>query len=156
MTKQYVLGFAFDADRQNVVLIEKQRPDWQKGQMNGIGGKVEPSDASIKGAMIREFFEETGVQTELTDWHCYGQLTYAQDRTDPSYKAVVYLLRMFSDQVNDCSTVTDEEVVLGFVEGAVIGGYMFDTQCRMNLGLLIQLALQEEFQGVELAQWQES
>lgn len=42
--KEYVLGFAFNRERTKIVLILKNRPDWQKGKYNGIGGKIEPSD----------------------------------------------------------------------------------------------------------------
>lgn len=56
----YVAGFLFNADRTEVLLIQKSHPDWQNGKLNGVGGKVEkgerPSDA-----MAREFQEETGV-----------------------------------------------------------------------------------------------
>lgn len=54
----YVLGFLFTKDLNNVVLIEKQKPDWQKGLWNGVGGKVEDGESSDK-AMQREFKEET-------------------------------------------------------------------------------------------------
>jgi 8-oxo-dGTP diphosphatase len=64
--KHYVLGFAFDKDRR-LALIKKQRPDWQKGRWNGIGGHIEENETS-RGAMSREFFEETGVSIECDLW----------------------------------------------------------------------------------------
>ena len=39
--KKYVLTFLFTSDYKNVWLIEKNRPNWQKGSLNGIGGKIE-------------------------------------------------------------------------------------------------------------------
>jgi 8-oxo-dGTP diphosphatase len=59
----YVLGFAFDGEW--VLLLQKQRPAWQAGKLNGIGGKIEPGEAPLD-AMRREFFEETGVVS--ADW----------------------------------------------------------------------------------------
>ena len=37
----YVLGFAFSKSGQMVLLIWKNKPEWQRGKMNGIGGKIE-------------------------------------------------------------------------------------------------------------------
>lgn len=57
---RYVVGFLFDDDGSRVVLIEKQRPEWQRGKLNGVGGHVEEGETPL-GAMVREFQEETGV-----------------------------------------------------------------------------------------------
>lgn len=76
MMIKYVCGFLFDKEVQNVILIEKQKPDWQKGKLNGVGGKVEGKEPRIE-AMRREFQEETGLFHEKwirfceisgTDW----------------------------------------------------------------------------------------
>jgi 8-oxo-dGTP diphosphatase len=64
----YVLGFAFLNGDKDVILIEKTKPDWQKGLMNGVGGKLESYDESSLHAMVREFREETGIDTRLTQW----------------------------------------------------------------------------------------
>lgn len=57
--KRYVAGFLFD-DRGYVALINKRRPEWQRGKLNGIGGHIE-KDESSENAMVREFKEETGL-----------------------------------------------------------------------------------------------
>lgn len=36
----YVCGFLMSYDMDKVVLIKKNRPDWQKGKWNGVGGKI--------------------------------------------------------------------------------------------------------------------
>lgn len=72
--QKYVLGFAFDLELDYVCLIEKQKPDWQKGKLNGIGGKVEVGESS-RNAMVREFREETGVDTNGDDWDFFAKLT---------------------------------------------------------------------------------
>lgn len=59
---RYVVGFAFDRVGQ-VALIEKKRPEWQRGLLNGVGGHVEPGESSIL-AMHREFEEETGLRVD--------------------------------------------------------------------------------------------
>lgn len=58
----YVLGFLFSDDGTHVVLIRKNKPQWQAGLLNGVGGKVEVGETP-HDAMIREFGEETGVVT---------------------------------------------------------------------------------------------
>ncbi|CAN2532559.1 hypothetical+protein [Methylocapsa aurea] len=61
MTKMaYVVGFLFDGNCGRVTLIEKRRPAWMAGRLNGIGGKIEPGEAPL-AAMYREGAEEIGV-----------------------------------------------------------------------------------------------
>jgi len=55
--KEYVCGFLFSPDYSKVVLIKKNRPEWQKGMFNGIGGKIEEGETALE-AMEREFWEE--------------------------------------------------------------------------------------------------
>ncbi|OGO36950.1 MAG: hypothetical protein A2147_09735 [Chloroflexi bacterium RBG_16_57_8] len=55
---KYVVGFLFDT-RGRVALITKNRPAWQKGRLNGIGGHIE-NDETPEQAMVREFREEAG------------------------------------------------------------------------------------------------
>lgn len=66
--QEYVAGFMFDAGG-NVALVRKLKPDWQRGLLNGIGGKVERGEC-IYRAMIREFYEETGFEHGLWDRFC--------------------------------------------------------------------------------------
>lgn len=62
----YVLGFAFDLDGA-VALIRKTKPAWQRGKLNGIGGKVEFRELPVE-AMEREFLEETGLIIPAIGW----------------------------------------------------------------------------------------
>ena len=57
---QYVVGLIFDESFENILLIRKNRPDWQKGRLNGVGGKVEDQETSYE-AMVRECEEECGL-----------------------------------------------------------------------------------------------
>ena len=64
MRKHYVLGLVFNnipliGGASRILLIEKRRPPWQKGQWNGISGKIEGDEMPIE-AMYRESEEETG------------------------------------------------------------------------------------------------
>lgn len=57
---KYVLGFAYTPDNK-VLLIKKNKPEWQKGKLNGIGGKIELNETPLE-AMNRETLEESGLK----------------------------------------------------------------------------------------------
>lgn len=63
---RYCLGFLFNVKRNHVLLIEKKRPEWQCGKLNGIGGKLLDSETPFDG-MRREYFEATDRICE-SDW----------------------------------------------------------------------------------------
>lgn len=67
MRQKYVVGFAttYMNDEFRILLIRKNRPEWQKGRLNGVGGKIESIETPLE-AMIREFSEETS--TRLMVW----------------------------------------------------------------------------------------
>ncbi len=62
---EYVVGFFYNKTKSSVVLIEKQRPAWQRKQLNGVGGHIK-LDEVPHDAMRREFREEAGL--EVDDW----------------------------------------------------------------------------------------
>ena len=59
--KRYTVGFLFTPDLSRVLLIHKIAPEWQKGKLNGLGGKMEP-DESPKACFVREIEEESGIK----------------------------------------------------------------------------------------------
>ena len=69
--KHYCVGFAFY--KSEVLLILKDRPDFQKGKLNGIGGSIEPNETSVQ-AMVREFKEGTSVYIPDNEWIYNGHL----------------------------------------------------------------------------------
>lgn len=87
----------FKPDRSAVVLIEKNRPAWQAGKLNGVGGKIEPGEWTVD-AMVREFKEETGCETLTKDWEYFLTLEGGDWR--------VYCYRAFRDA--QLRWVTDE------------------------------------------------
>lgn len=71
--KRYVLGFYFDDDR--VLLINKLKPEWQRGKVNGLGGSIEFAIAETPiEAMVREFEEESGIKTSPRQWELVATL----------------------------------------------------------------------------------
>ncbi len=85
--KDYVVGFMFNEKRDGVVLIEKKKPVWQAGLLNGVGGSIERLELP-REAMIREWEEETGTQHK--NWQAFARLTV------PNH-ARVYFSRAFDD-----------------------------------------------------------
>jgi 8-oxo-dGTP diphosphatase len=97
-----VCGFFFDEARTKVALIRKKKPDWQKGKLNGVGGKIEEEEGPHT-AMAREFEEETGHKTQKEDWALYFQL---EDKVN-GYR--IWYFRANGD-LDQLRTVEDEEV----------------------------------------------
>lgn len=99
--KEQVVGFLFDSRGTEVALIRKNRPEWQKGLWNGIGGHIENGESTLK-AMEREFWEETGVLIE--NWthkiivHCRGY--------------ILYMFYAFSEDIHKVASLTDEIVAV--------------------------------------------
>jgi len=47
----------------NVLLAIKDKPEWQRGKLNLVGGKIEPGESPSQAA-IREVKEETGLDVD--------------------------------------------------------------------------------------------
>lgn len=73
--KRYVVGFLFDESLTSVVLLKKNRPDWQKGFLNGFGGKIEDNESPWQ-AMHRESIEEIG--TTPSAWLYFASMQNAE------------------------------------------------------------------------------
>lgn len=150
--REWVVGFQFDDDARQVVLVRKNRPEWQAGRLNGVGGKVEPSDitavaterrgslldgdsadvvtAVLRHAMVREFEEETGAPTKPDDWHHFADLVWEE--------GIVHFLRSFSTlNLERVHTVTDEAIETWDVPAI---GYVGDGSITPNLRWLVPLA----------------
>lgn len=133
MRQNYVVGFAFSADRSKVVLIRKNRPAWQAGKLNGVGGKFEPGEDGLS-CMTREFSEETGVTTDAADWHYFTKII--------GRDGDVLCYRMFDDKALAATTKSDEAVEITPVD--------FDhirAESMANLLWLIGIALDETQPG---------
>lgn len=100
--RSYTLGFIFDGEFEHVALMDKQRPDWQKGRLNGIGGKIEDGESSL-ACIVREVREESGLDTAEADWTRVSEMKGADFAVD------VYGL-CYPGNRDDVSTKTDEAV----------------------------------------------
>jgi len=124
----YVLGFAFIED--SVVLIRKERPLWQKGYLNGIGGHIEPEDKSGYAAMAREFEEETGIHTSWADWRWYAQMS--------NYK---FMVNCFTTNLSTNvipQSLTDEKIEVVSLDNLPF------VACLANVPWLVNMALDKE------------
>jgi 8-oxo-dGTP diphosphatase len=98
--QRYACGYLIDPDRR-VVLIRKNRPAWQAGRLNGVGGHVEPGETPVE-AMRREFFEETGL--DVDGWQHFATVAWSTGETN--------FYRRFADAalLDAARTVTDEVI----------------------------------------------
>lgn len=126
----YVAGFMFDGEK--VALIRKNRPEWQAGLLNGIGGKIEEGERPLE-AMRREFREETGRDVEDNRWVQFAILSSGFDATgmiDDDW--MVYFFVCQGSHLL-LSSSTDEKVG-SYLPEKVYG------QCISNLEYLIPMA----------------
>lgn len=107
---EYVLGFAFTEDFGSVALIRKNKPEWQAGKLNGIGGKVEEYDQTIFHAMAREYHEETGVITNIDHWKYFAKLC-GNDFAKQSDGFAVYCFYIVNDTTVKLARSTTDETV---------------------------------------------
>lgn len=102
MSKHYVVGFLFDETMSFFILIQKERPLWQAGLLNGPGGKIEEGEDPVD-AMAREFNEECG--RSVTGWKRYCIIHTPND-------SVHFFYACSTDDVFAARTMTDEKVVV--------------------------------------------
>lgn len=132
---EYVVGFAFSLDKKEIVLIEKIKPLWQKGLLNGIGGKIEEGEQPMN-AMIREFREETGVEFTIHEdnylnWNYFAVLEFEI--------ANLHCFRIFNDDINLCKTKEIEVIKHIKIEDL----HHYNT--IPNLKVLIPMAMDNDF-----------
>lgn len=133
--KHYVLGFMFSPEMDRVVLIEKQKPEWQKGLLNGVVGKIETYETP-EGAMIREFYEETGVVTNCSHWLNVGSLQGSD------YKVAIFMassILAFMVETNE----TEEVGVYGVSE-------LNKLKTIPNLQYIIPAMLEHNFVSIDI------
>jgi 8-oxo-dGTP diphosphatase len=100
---EYVAGLMFSKDRSKLAMVIKNRPKWQEGLFNAIGGKIEEGEDPAD-CMVREFREETGVETTRLEWSYFTAIEGSWGK--------VYFYKMFSDKAYTVQTVEDEVIQL--------------------------------------------
>jgi 8-oxo-dGTP diphosphatase len=99
----FVCGIMSDGAR--VALIQKRRPLWMAGRLNGIGGKIEVEETPIE-AMAREFGEETGVRLPPDVWALKLILEVNRENT------VNFFVVLVPPNLIDALRTTEDEIVM--------------------------------------------
>lgn len=120
----------------NVVLIEKTKPEWQKGKYNFVGGKIEEGESPVE-CMVREFFEETGVQTQISDWKYLGKMM-----REDNFECFVFVSE--GEQFEAVKTMTEERVFL-LEKGHFEGSIGFQRKFMSNLLMFYWYARSDDF-----------
>ena len=130
---QYVVGFAFSKDLNYVLLVKKNRPEWQKGYLNGIGGKIEESDNSPIAAMYRECMEEAGIDL------LWEELGIMEGTNDDGGEFKCYIFYAYSDRIFDFKQREDEYLDVYTADSP--DDYWRDEQHIANLEFLIPFGI---------------
>lgn len=138
--KQYVCGFRFNENMDKVLLIRKSKPDWQRGLINGIGGKLEDVDHSFVDAIEREYEEETKLGT-FDEWKHFTSL-----------KNDFFEVRFFVSFGND---VMDYQGYTADIGEGVVGLYEYpevlgDSTLMPNLTWLLPMSLDGEIKNANV------
>lgn len=129
-TMKYVVGFLLHPDRKSVALIRKNKPKWQAGLLNGIGGKIEPGETALQ-AMEREFLEETSVK--VNGWRRYASVGGRGFLID------FFVTTATIEQFNNLQSITDE-----LLEVVPVNYIHTHNDFIQNLRWLLPLALDKD------------
>lgn len=127
---RYVVGFLFSTNLKKVVLLEKHRPVWQAGLLNGPGGHVE-DDEGIYTAVRREFHEEAGLYVGRASWNHFACLTLHRGAGQVDY--------FWAKSDGPVATMTDEPVAW-YPVNCVLGG---EYNAIPNLIWLLRMAMND-------------
>lgn len=120
----YVVGLIVDKF-DYVLLIRKNRPEWQAGRLNGIGGRVEEGETPYE-AMVRECSEECGLG--LYNWLQLGTVTNNTNYT-------LYYFIAETSNIIAAKSMTDEEVEIYHLDHLHYPDVIPPTDVFLRLGL---------------------
>lgn len=125
--RECVAGFLICPERNRVILIQKNRPAWQRGYLNAIGGKIEDGETPAE-AMRREYREETGL--DLDGWALMLTLRWAGP--------TVHFFRLLApiETLQSVQSATDELVLSLDIDAVAAGDYAV----IQNVRWLVKLA----------------
>lgn len=129
----YSCGFLFRETGTEVLLILKQRPDWQRGRFNGVGGKMEPGETPM-ACMEREFMQEAGSYVE-TGWREFCALKFRGG-------IVHFFVGYMTPGMAEPKTMTDEKVE--WVDAEQVHSLFNAGGLIQNLIWLLPLALDKD------------
>lgn len=113
MKRIYVVGFAFSADKKQVVVISKtnpkntlyeDRPVWLANKYNGIGTDLKEGELPDEG-MVRTFNERAGVVTPQEIWKPFAEIQ------NPYATVIFYKAMLPKKQWEAITSKTNEQVM---------------------------------------------
>ena len=113
------------------VLLGLKKRGFGEGFFNGFGGKVEPTDASVRAAAARELLEEAGLSVECNDVATFrrrGTLCFHFDDQPRPWRVAVYEATAWSGE----PTESDEMAPAWFAEADIPYGTSFALLCARS------------------------
>jgi len=107
--KNYTVGILFNPDLTQVVLISKNRPEWQKGLLNFPGGHMESSESQCT-CVSREFKEECCLDIPVSDWKLIGEITNPGTIQSPYPYNVFVLTAIYKPEYGRLDMGEDQKV----------------------------------------------
>lgn len=136
----YVVGLAFSKGMKYLLLIEKNRPETQKGKLNGVGGHISESECPID-AMIREFYEETGIKTSRAQWKPLLKISGPGKKRN-QLTGEIFFFHAELD-IEDCRSKTDEKLII--IPVAMIGNFEVVADLQWLIPMAIDPDTKESF-----------
>ncbi|MCK9195461.1 MAG: NUDIX domain-containing protein [Syntrophales bacterium] len=138
----YVVGFAFDHGKEHVLLIRKNRPQWQMGRYNGVGGHIRQGEKPVE-AMVREFAEEAGYVTQVSQWK--PLLRIIDKEREPAGEVFFFFTEI---DIEACRSMTDEKVL-------IFPAVLLDALDTLsNTQWLVPMAMDEDFKETFLIEYE--
>ncbi len=100
--KSYTVGFVINKSHKLVLLINKNRPAWQKGALNGLGGRLQESETPNEG-IARSVNREANIETNAEQWRKIGSIENDGD-------VIYFLTTVYDGETADATTMTDEQI----------------------------------------------
>ena len=132
------MGLIFNESYDRLVLIQKNRPDWQKGSLNGIGGKIEEGENEY-GCIVRECKEECNL--DIKNWLLKGEFVHNKHDWN-----VAVFFASISDKYIDhhIKTMTDEKILYHPLDVYYDGNYSVLPSTRCAIEICVQAQLFDE------------
>jgi 8-oxo-dGTP pyrophosphatase MutT (NUDIX family) len=140
---EYVSGLMFNHARTHVWLLHKAKgPKYLIDRWNGPGGKVQQGE-SYDEAMVREWREETGMDTDCSHWEQFVHLTSESAVHPFSSTSTVRFYRAFVDEEEFAlPRTTETEEVFKWPLSGLPEAHAVHRLAR-NLPVLLALALDQ-------------
>lgn len=130
----YTLAFPFtfhslSYEDCSYALIQKGRPSFLAGKLNGIGGKIELDDNTPREAAARELYEESGIEVSVNELLNVATLT-GIDPNGETYVIHVFAASIEHERLLSAITRTDEMIILANDEALEMMKLSFDPDAR--------------------------